>query len=384
LQSDITPGMLPPSITSLTLDRFNRVIEPGALPHRLLSLNLGHKFDQPLSIGVLPSSITELYHGQDQKTLLSPGIKSPSGNHVLFINDTMIRFEKNMIQPSILPTSLTSLAFFKLGEGIPFGSFPDTIKSLMLCYKFNEPITPGTLPPLLESLTFGEMFDQKIEYGTFPGTLIELHFGQQFNRDLHPGGVRVLPNNLRTLTLGGEFNQHLYPDILPDTLTSLECYIKKLSSDGLPKSITWLKIGHGGGIRHMYQEYLPNLIHLFIPNLDHLHTLGDDVNIDHLYICQRRCFRSVLEMRQFIFPIRLISVHLVLDYKVATRLENTTELFGTFPNVLDICICLFIDQVDYVLRKIDKTHFIYMSRNNLRKWTFKVINLKSLPIHLSS
>ena len=136
----------------------------------LTQLTFEGLFDQPLSPGVLPTSLTHLDFGYYFNQPLSPGV---------------------------LPTSLTQLTF---------GS------------NFNQPLTAGVLPTSLTQLTFGSSFNQPLQVGVLSTSLTHLTFGENFNQSLTAG---VLPTSLTHLTFGSDFNQPLQAGVLPSSLIQL-------------------------------------------------------------------------------------------------------------------------------------------------------------------
>ena len=74
------------------------------------------------------------------------------------------------------------------------------------------------LPESLRSLTFGRDFNQNLECVTFPNSLQSLTFGFAFNQNL---AQLTFPSGLRSLTFGYTFNQILEGAPFPGGLRSL-------------------------------------------------------------------------------------------------------------------------------------------------------------------
>ncbi|GAM27225.1 hypothetical protein SAMD00019534_104000 [Acytostelium subglobosum LB1] len=150
----ITPGCLPSSITSLKFgDRFNKALSLEAFPSSLTSLEIGTSFDHSLE-GVLPSSLRTL---------------------VLLTGHCELR-------PTTLPRSLTSL---------------------MVGPTFMQFLVKDVLPPTLISLTFDRDFNMPLLADVLPSSLTHLTLG------LHFGSELVLPPSVTHLTIG-YFSQFKY------------------------------------------------------------------------------------------------------------------------------------------------------------------------------
>ena len=98
-------------------------------------------------------------------------------------------------------------------------------------YTFNEPLEKGgvkLLPDGLKTLTLGHWFNKPLEGDgerVLPDTLQTLHFGGHFNQPLEADEKPLLPEGLQKLTLGNRFNQPLETNgqrLLPESLRILE------------------------------------------------------------------------------------------------------------------------------------------------------------------
>ncbi|GAM23019.1 hypothetical protein SAMD00019534_061940 [Acytostelium subglobosum LB1] len=140
----ITPGSLPDTITSLTLDsNYNSVIHPLSLPLFLTKLNRGFYFNKPIVPASLPDSLLELTFG----------------------------FMYNQpISPYVLPRALLSLTFG---------------------FEFNHPIhMAGVLPPSLTSLKVGECFTNALL--ALPQTLVSLEVDNMTQKAVLPPSIKIL------------------------------------------------------------------------------------------------------------------------------------------------------------------------------------------------
>ncbi|EGG14180.1 hypothetical protein DFA_11949 [Cavenderia fasciculata] len=135
------------------------------------SLKFGNFYNQPISVGVLPSSLQSLEFGVNYNQPLSVGV---------------------------LPSSLQSLKFGKY---------------------YNQLLSVGVLPPSLQSLVFGKYYNQPLLVGVLPSSLQSLEFGNDYNQSISVG---VLPSSLQSLEFGNDYNQPISVGVLPSSLQSLE------------------------------------------------------------------------------------------------------------------------------------------------------------------
>ncbi|GAM23093.1 hypothetical protein SAMD00019534_062680 [Acytostelium subglobosum LB1] len=292
LKSDIVPGIIPTTLTSLKLNEFNNKIEAHSLPNGLKNLDVGHRFNQVLDKGSLPKSITKLSLGISFKQ------QCIDQHHLDILPASLVHLEfllqhkhlENVIMleeiESPLPASLTSLILSSFNSPIRPGLLPSNLKSLNLGPYFNHPILPGSLPEALTSITLGNRFDRPIKLGVLPNSLKRLLFGNSFN---HMLTVDVFPNSLESLFFGLNFDKLIKPgvlpqgitslhfgyyfgtqlvtsyDVLPSSLTTLDI-CQYLDNAKLPESITKLVIRRS--FKHQLHGHLPNLTHLTLPSLD--------------------------------------------------------------------------------------------------------------------
>jgi hypothetical protein len=181
------------------------------LPDRLIYLELGHAFNQPIYNSVFPSSLLYLTLGNSFNHILT---KNALPLNLLYLK--LGNAFNTSITEGVLPTSLQILI---LGNGfnelLLKNTLPTSLKTLILGDSYNQPIYKDILPTSLKILKFGSLFNIAVDEGVIPDDLQELTFGRNFNNVLTPF---VLPKNLRMLALGENFNSALY---LPDRLYKL-------------------------------------------------------------------------------------------------------------------------------------------------------------------
>jgi hypothetical protein len=129
-----------------------------------------------------------------------------------FVGGGWTRFNQP-ISAGFLPQSLTQL---NLGEAfyqsIVPGVLPPNLTQLELSYDPQEdPILPDVLPHSLEELTFKNPVHQEFVTGVLPPNLVKLKFIHPFR----PSAVDVLPPNLNEFYLDGirlEYHNHIVPE----------------------------------------------------------------------------------------------------------------------------------------------------------------------------
>ncbi|EGG20001.1 hypothetical protein DFA_07116 [Cavenderia fasciculata] len=258
----LSVGVLPSLLQSLEFgDDFNQPISVGVLPSSLQSLTFGYDYNQPLSVGVLPLSLQSLKFGGGYNQPLSVGVlplslqslvfgccyDQPLSVGVLPTSLQALKFDNEYNQPlsvGVLPSSLQSLVFhWKFNQPLSPGVLPLSLQSLSFGDDFNQPISVGVLSTLLQSLKFGDAYNQAIPVGVLPFSLQSLVFGNGYNQPL---SVRVLPTSLQSLKFGLGFNLPLSVEVLPSSIRSLTFggrYDQPLSVGVLPSSLQLLEFG---------------------------------------------------------------------------------------------------------------------------------------------
>ncbi|EGC40326.1 hypothetical protein DICPUDRAFT_25268 [Dictyostelium purpureum] len=169
---------LPQYIETLTFDQFNRPISLNLLPHSITDLDLGFHFNHP-------------------------------------------------IQPNTLPPSLKTLAFSnKFNQLLSDGVIPVSVETLIFGDSFNQSISPGHLPPLLKTLIFGCNFNQTIKENCIPKSVRVLEFGFNFNQKFLREGI--IPEGVVELEFGFSFKNNIGIGIIPSTVRKLRFRNKEM------------------------------------------------------------------------------------------------------------------------------------------------------------
>jgi hypothetical protein len=176
--------------------KFNQPLDEGDLPDSVISLTLGHSFDQPV-------------------------------DH--------------------LPRKLQ---FLKIGDSFTksVDNLPSTITTLILGGLFNKPVE--NLPLSLISLTLGYWFNQPVD--NLPSGLLYLTVGHTFDKP-----IDKLPANLQRLTLGKIFNQSL--ELVPATVTHLQISNSYNYVNNIPNQIKFLAIFFDFEYTFTFRENINNL-----------------------------------------------------------------------------------------------------------------------------
>ncbi|GAM29247.1 hypothetical protein SAMD00019534_124230 [Acytostelium subglobosum LB1] len=152
----IVEGMLPRSLTRLSLRMYNQPLTPTSLPRGLLHLDM-FSYDQPLLANVLPSGMTSL-------SLYS--YRSPFDWHTIPLTSLSIDRYQGLIEPGSLPTTLRSL-FLSTVE-LQQGSLPNGLQHLKFNHTDNMQVIPASVTKL-------DIFGgDKIPDGIIPPSVIDL------------------------------------------------------------------------------------------------------------------------------------------------------------------------------------------------------------------
>ncbi|GAM22597.1 hypothetical protein SAMD00019534_057720 [Acytostelium subglobosum LB1] len=296
----VPPGSLRSGLLSLSLGpRFQRPIDKGILPDTLTRLSLDD-YKQPLTPGALPSSIRVVNFGEEYNQAIEPGVFDPDSP------PEVIQFGMMFNQPlfteplgtPVLPTGVIKLTFgYTFDQPLLSGTLPDTLAFLKLGDEFDRALRPGDLPQSLRFLMFGRCFNQHIGPNILPSNLLTLHMGQRFGKPVLPGylpstlkefknyayfwddeedghvdvpplvpgclpeglaslmvkthqplQLGLLPNSMSIVQLIGNFNSKIEIGMLPLSLTTLSLgdeFRQPLEPGTLPPNLSYLSIGRG-------------------------------------------------------------------------------------------------------------------------------------------
>ncbi|EFA78819.1 hypothetical protein PPL_08283 [Heterostelium album PN500] len=243
-----------------------------------VNITFGYRFNQILSVGVLPESLELLEFGDGFKQILSVGVLPESLKSLKF----GIYFDQ-ILSFGVLPKSLESLEFGDIfNQILSVGVLPESLESLKFGYRFNQILSVGVLPESLESLEFGDGFKQILSVGVLPESLKSLKFGIYFDQILSVG---VLPKSLESLVFGDIFNQILSVGVLPKSLESLVfgCEFNQILSVGvLPSSLRRLSLSSKYITSSYFGMTLPQSMITFIIGIDHKDSKNENKLLSNL------------------------------------------------------------------------------------------------------
>ncbi|GAM17919.1 hypothetical protein SAMD00019534_010940, partial [Acytostelium subglobosum LB1] len=305
LNTTISPGLLPPSITKLHLEH-NQRITPGVLPPSLLTLKLVGKFNSLIDPGTLPASLTTLTLGHS-------------------FNQTIEGIFMNI-----------QLKHLKLGDAfnqpITTSTFPRSLIALSLeGEKFKQVLPRGSLPPLLKHLSFGSGIDGNslMLKSTFANIGSLQHSLRSFTigySKFAPLPMGFIPPTLTKLTLLGKFPLKSLKGTIPLTLLSLDIDCVYDSTGDIPRgtfppSLTELMLPRGGTIT-VHDTWPVGLRKLSIPSLSFIRQIEHLTHLDYVLVDEEIMIRGPAILAQ---PSKLRCRQLKL--KVTSTIDDD-DCFG--------------------------------------------------------
>ncbi|KAM9959612.1 hypothetical protein ACTFIR_000695 [Dictyostelium discoideum] len=255
-------GSIPNSVKTIRFSIFNQTIEQDCLPEQLETLEFGLLFNQPIVEYSIPQSLTLLKFGHSfNQSLENANLSATCITTLIFGNNF-----NQQIQIGQLPSQLKTLYFGNSwSQPIIAGSFGQSITDLTFS-KFNHPISPGDLPCSLLKLTFKSNFNQNLLPNSIPNSVVDLFLGASFDKPLIEGSIPnsctslsitgifnqmlqsdSIPKSITSLELGYCFDQSLENANLSSTsITSLilgDRYNQSINKGYLPNNLKYLKLG---------------------------------------------------------------------------------------------------------------------------------------------
>eukprot|EP01133_Synstelium_polycarpum_P013389 gene13389-15754_t len=327
---DIVPGSFPDSLTYLKFgSQFQKDIPQCGLPASLKRLEFGAEFNRPILRGVLPATLTHLGFGVCFRQMITPGVLPATLKELWFNADHQmprpgkcntnhqLSFGAKKVDQGVLPQSLQRLVLSSsFSQKFELGSLPRSLTHLEVLYEsYRQIIDPGVLtnvthltlghyhsincitpknapptlthltllrftahlqdlPKTLTHLTLGDEFGaeikdkRRIEPAVLPEGLKYLRFGYNFDQELKKG---MLPSSLVHLTLGVKYQKEITPGILPTSITSLslENPMPPIIPFGAIPSVTNLSIGvdNRKELENQLKQLSSTQISLHFPNL---------------------------------------------------------------------------------------------------------------------
>ncbi|KAF2077605.1 hypothetical protein CYY_001068 [Polysphondylium violaceum] len=269
-QGLLIPGHLPPQLESFTSIFYHQSLTSGLFKNlKLLDLS---DFDQPLAVGVLPNTLTNL--------------QIPS-------------FAQAIDQPDIIPNSVTKLSLKDILLVSP-GALPSSITDLQL-YSFTiSPTTVNVIPNRVKTFGFG-ISPLNLTKGLsspvqLPSSITDLNIYLQTLGSIK--SLLRLPSALKSVTLS---NVEIEKDLIPNGCYYLSTnYNKPISDDALPLSLKKLKLDLP--YDHSEVVHVPPSVDVLIVSLKNL-RFNRDVVVKELGVL-RLMKKHIMEMKETDIDIR--------------------------------------------------------------------------------
>ncbi|GAM23183.1 hypothetical protein SAMD00019534_063580, partial [Acytostelium subglobosum LB1] len=203
---------LPPTLTELLIDaHFNQSLDAVSTLPALTRLELPLTYDHEIAPGHLSPSLTwlRLGKGHTKAPIIPSSLKSLELNCTYFNFiatmaqcPSLTRFVVNKhfndpLKVGSLPNTLTELDLRSMfGRPIEPGVLPAGLTRLAMSDYYNQPIPPGVLPEGLTDLSLGDEFDQPLVEGGLPASLTRLCLSENFNQDINSA---VFPKSITHL-----------------------------------------------------------------------------------------------------------------------------------------------------------------------------------------
>jgi hypothetical protein len=202
-------------------------------------LEFGNEFNSTIPTGALPAGLLELWLGNRFNQPLAPGV-FPHKLQRLYFGDDF----NQVIGPGVLPASIRLVI---LGvdnrKKLEQDALPEGLLTLRMYGSHRTPIPyprigqPHFFPSTLRTLYIGGRFNQMLHRHMFNPGLHSLKFGDDFNQEIPPF---VLPEGLKHMITGDSFNQPIVQNALPAGLSHLkfgETFRQPLTEATLPRSL---------------------------------------------------------------------------------------------------------------------------------------------------
>lgn len=322
---------LPKSLKYLHIKKgFDKPIKPNVFPPSLTYLDLGFSYNQPLVAGCLPSSLhTVIFHGRFGQ-IITPGVLPPS------LKSLTLRSYRHIIDRDSLPISLTSL---NLNHCISQNTNDFAVSSLtnfrlnMRSVFLSENYLSNKLTTLIICGSDIKMFTPDL----LPQSLTSLDLFSAYNNPFEAG---ILPSSLKILRFRQDYQYDFFPGILPislETLIFFRNYTGKIYPGALPDSLR--KLYFKGRYQLLSKDAIPkSLKFLQITNLIYLPYFIDSLNmsifLSHLSL---KNLTIKLHNTHDIFPIgyfpsNLESIHICCSGDYQTIIKTLQP--GVFPTTL--------------------------------------------------
>ncbi|KAF2071204.1 hypothetical protein CYY_007472 [Polysphondylium violaceum] len=228
---ELSTVYFPDSVTYLNIINTTKRIPsniPSSIKHLVIYTSDFKKEEIPSSVQTLEVRDVSIFS-------IKPHKVPSTVQRLLFNRESYQNLKSNdSIHPEILSKCSEGQVIEIYKQGNPIST-----KTTTLIWCDNKIIDKDIIPNNVKRIIFGHQFNQLLVEGTIPSTITEINFGNSFNQNLKK---TYLPPSLTYLSFGKNFNQPFDKDTLPPNL----CYLTlkqlnpKQSLSHLPPSVSYL------------------------------------------------------------------------------------------------------------------------------------------------
>ncbi|KAM9959311.1 hypothetical protein ACTFIR_000383 [Dictyostelium discoideum] len=268
----ITKGIIPSTVTRLSLYRIKSDFELGAIPPTVFSLSLKAGFNLSLQPGLITNGVKFLSISEIHSELMDGSIPPSVSNLTLEdgfnqeINNGVLSSElkyldlKYILYPlkvGSIPPTLVGISIDGYNHSLKGGVIPYGVETLSL-HKMEEPLDPTCIPSSIKTIFIYGDFNQKLSKDVIPSSVTELYL-HAFKEPLEIGSI---PSTVKKISLYDGFKHPLDGKVLPEGIETLELYntIHPLEKESIPNSL--LKLEIKDSYDHIIPRDIPNHITL--------------------------------------------------------------------------------------------------------------------------
>jgi hypothetical protein len=259
---ELVPGALPPELHTLGLDGFSQVLA-HPLPATLKSLDL-LRYPHVIGPNILPKGLRRLLLRSSPPL---PFKDIPNLEEFIYRGDCYDLLAANDLPKSLQRVQLHSTV--NNGEPLNIRAIPETVTSLEFSGEFDQEIHPGDLPRSLTKLVISSWYTHIFEANALPLGLIEFEIGGVYNQEFVP---HSLPCTLEILDMSqcSRYSKSFAPEVLPPSLTTLAVHYTRaddeydtpiFEANVLPKNIQSLTITGEFPQEFDCERILPDSLH---------------------------------------------------------------------------------------------------------------------------
>ncbi|KYR01457.1 hypothetical protein DLAC_01439 [Tieghemostelium lacteum] len=319
LQTEIPVGLFT-NLKYLCLTRYNQDLQHGVLPKTLTCLSL-NSFDRPLKVGDIPDGITELTLKDYQPVIIS---SSSSTEHPLPKSLQLLRIEeqKFILVPGSFPNNypkFQNLTFQSFNQHIGRGIFPSSLRNIHLGHYFYSNVEMGSLPLSLEFLSFPFLYSVPLGNGVI-STETTPHLNTL--RNLSNCIPQILNGDFRFLNLKSISVDGLPIDAVEYLPHSLEELILRFGICGKLDGTVAVELSYKFYTVNQKLPFPPSLLHLNFglhfnsplsevslpPNLEYI-ELDSDIDITFFISTCKKLYSLRGKIRYNIFPTQYYLDH---------------------------------------------------------------------------